>query len=142
MDASHTDGLPLVDEHARTINAARDAVWRGLYDHATGGLLLGPRNPLATVLGTTPRGGFEIVDSVDGESLTLAGRHHFSRYRLIFTLADAAAGGTVLTALTYAVFPGLHGRVYRALVIGSGAHVVATRGILRTIDQRCTALSR
>ena len=62
----------------------------------------------------------------------LSGRHRFSRYRLVFV--DRAAGPhSVLKALTYAAFPGLHGRVYRLLVISSRAHVLATRAVLARI---------
>lgn len=124
---------PFVDKHSLTIPQPRDVVWRALTEHATGGLLLGPHNPLALILGTKPRGGFEIARSVEGESLDLVGRHHFSDYLLRFELA----GETELSALTYAAFPGPHGRIYRLLVISSGAHAVATRGILAAVARKC-----
>ena len=60
------------------------------------------------------------------ERLTLTGRHHFSRYLLVFDLGDAPDGATRLRATSYAAFPGPHGRVYRTLVIGTRLHVVAT----------------
>jgi hypothetical protein len=41
----------------------------------------------------------------------------------------------VLRAKTYAEFPGLRGRIYRALVIGTGAHVLATNHMLRAIQR-------
>jgi hypothetical protein len=126
--------LPFVDEHTRIVDASPDATWRALTRHATGGLLFGRRNPLALILGTEPRGGFAIADSVDGSTLDLTGRHHFSRYLLRFVLTGVN-GKTRLAARTYALFPGPHGRIYRALVIGSGAHAVATRGILRTVAE-------
>ena len=72
------------------------------------------------------------VDEAPDEQLRLAGRHRFSRYQLVFGLSDDA-DGTLLSARTYADFPGLHGRVYRALVIGSGAHVLAVRHMLRSV---------
>ncbi|GAB3828523.1 hypothetical protein [Kribbella italica] len=122
---------PFVDQHSRTIPYPRDVVWRALTEHATGDLLIGPHNPLALILGTKPRGGFEIADSVEGKTLDLVGRHHFSNYLLRFELE----GDTKLSALTYAAFPGPHGRLYRLLVITSGAHAIATRGILRSVAQ-------
>jgi hypothetical protein len=122
---------PFVDEHSRTIPYPRDVVWRALNHHAAGGLLIGPHNPLALILGTQPRGGFEIADSVHRQRLDLVGRHHFSDYLLRFELD----GNTELSALTYAAFPGPHGRIYRLLVISSGAHAIATRGILRSVAQ-------
>jgi hypothetical protein len=51
----------------------------------------------------------------------------------VFRVADTADGQTSVTARTYAEFPGLHGRVYRALIMGTGAHVIATTGILRSV---------
>ena len=67
------------------------------------------------------------------ERLTLTGRHHFSRYLLVFDLGDAPDGATRLRATSYAAFPGPHGRVYRTLVIGTRLHVVATTHILRSV---------
>ncbi|MGC4941918.1 hypothetical protein [Kribbella sp. DT2] len=122
---------PFVDEHSLSLACPRDVVWQALNQHATGDLLIGPRNPLALILGTKPRGGFEIADSIDGQRLDLTGRHHFSNYLLRFELE----GSTTLRALTYAAFPGPHGRIYRLLVISSGAHAIATRGILRSVAQ-------
>ena len=62
----------------------------------------------------------------------LAGRHHFSDYALTFTL-EPAGDGVALVARTEATFPGVHGRAYRALVIGSGAHRRLTRRWLERI---------
>jgi hypothetical protein len=36
-------------------------------------------------------------------------------------------------AQSSAEFPALHGKIYRAMVIGSGGHAIGVRGILRTI---------
>ncbi|GAB2580873.1 hypothetical protein [Kribbella endophytica] len=134
---------PFVDEHSRTIPYPRHVVWQALNEHATGDLLIGPHNPLALILGTKPRGGFEITESVEKQRLDLVGRHHFSTYLLRFELADeesastaeAGPAATKLSALTFAAFPGPHGRIYRLLVISSGAHALATRGILRSVEQ-------
>lgn len=130
------EDLPYVDEHAITIGAPRDQVWAGLGRYATRALGIGS-GPLRRVLGTDPPSGFEVADSDPPDRLTLAGRHRFSRYRLVFVLDDATPGGTRLRAQSYAAFPGLRGRGYRTLVIGSRAHVVATRGILRAIRREC-----
>jgi len=132
------DDLPFVDEHSMRIPASRDRVWSALRGHVDSSLGIGAGNPLALILGTEPRAGFEIEREVPRQLLSMVGRHRFSRYRLVFELADVADGETQLSALTYAEFPGLRGRVYRALVIGTRAHVVATKQILRSI--RRTAL--
>jgi hypothetical protein len=39
----------------------------------------------------------------------------------------------VLTATTRAAFPGARGQAYRALVIGTRAHVLATRHMLHAV---------
>jgi len=136
MSSSQPD-LPYVDEHTVTVPGGRDLVWAGLERHVARSLGIGDGNPLGRILGTEPRSGFAVAGSEPNERLTLAGRHRFSHYRLVFELDDGPAGATVLRAQTYAVFPGVRGRIYRALVIGSRAHVVATRGILRSIRREC-----
>ncbi|GII79989.1 hypothetical protein Sru01_49710 [Sphaerisporangium rufum] len=130
-----TDDLPYVDEHRTTVDAPRAAVWTALRRYAAS-LGVGAGNPLALLLGTVPPTGFAEVERVPNERLGLAGRHRFSRYLLVFELADAANGSTTVRARSYAAFPGPHGRLYRALVIGSGGHVVAVRGMLREIRRR------
>ena len=47
----------------------------------------------------------------------MRGRHRFARYSLVFLI-----DGERVRAQTYATFPGVKGRAYRALVISSGAH--------------------
>jgi hypothetical protein len=135
-----TAELPFVDEHRIRIPAARDHVWRTLRRHVDSSLGIGARNPLTWILGTRPRAGFAVEREVPGEQLSMAGRHRFSRYRLVFDLSDIADGATQLSARTFAVFPGRRGRSYRALVIGTGAHVVATKQILRSIRRSATRL--
>jgi hypothetical protein len=136
--------LPFVDVHSVPVSASPDAVWtalvRGLattFDHRTAARLLGcDPNALspdfAGGLGQT-LSGFRVMDSEPGHRLRLAGRHHFSSYTLTFVLDD----GT-LRAETHAAFPGPHGRLYRAAVIGSGGHVFLTRRMLRGIAARAS----
>jgi hypothetical protein len=128
--------LPYVDEHAITIPASRQAVWEALERYVASSVDRAERNPLTTLLGTEPRGGFTVTRRVPSERLELVGRHRFSRYRLEFELDDDAGGRTRLRALTYAVFPGLHGRAYRVLVIGTRLHVVATGHLLRSVRRQ------
>jgi hypothetical protein len=136
-----TADLPYVDEHTITIGAPRTVVWTALQRFVVADLLLADRHPLGMILGTEPRGGFAVSDSAPAERLTLVGRHRFSRYLLRFGLTVVADGATQLSARTYAAFPGVRGRVYRALVIGTGAHRVATRRILRAVRRRSIALA-
>jgi hypothetical protein len=125
--------LPYVDKHAVTIAAPRDQVWTALRQYATTSIGVPGGHPLARILGAEPRSGFGIAEAVPGTRLMLAGRHRFSRYTLVFELRDAAPDGTVLSATTYAAFPGARGQAYRALVIGSRAHVLATRHLLHAV---------
>lgn len=137
--------LPFIDEHAADVAASPDAVWRAI------GRIMGrqSRPPVrllaGMVLGTDPRGttgeplaagstipAFRVAAAVPGKRVVYAGRHRFSEYELIFELATHEEG-TRLRALSYARFPGPHGRAYRALVIGSGIHPKAVRQMLRSI---------
>ena len=130
---SGADGdLPaFVDEHRTTVAAAPDRVWASLRRYADRALATGHSSPLTKVLGTDPPAGFAVVEEEPGARLVLAGRHRFSRYRLVFELRPAAPGSTTLAAQTWADFPGPAGAAYRLLVIGSRAHVLAVRRKLR-----------
>jgi hypothetical protein len=143
MTSASGADLPFVDEQAVTVPAARDVVWAALEGQLVPSLRLPGGSLRARLLGTEPPGGFEPAHSDPLERLVLVGRHRFSTYRLELALDDVAPGTTRVRALTYAAFPGLRGRVYRALVIGPRAHVLATRRILwelRRLSTRTAAL--
>jgi hypothetical protein len=80
--------------------------------------------------------GFTVARSQPPRSLELRGRHRFSRYALVFELDERGEHGCRLRARTYAEFPGLAGRAYRTLVIGSGGHRLAVRRLLRDVAAR------
>jgi len=132
--------LPYLDEHAVTVPATAERVWVALEEIAESlgvpGSWLGTL--LAAALGTRPARGFAVSVCEPQSSLVLAGRHRFSRYRLSFDLAATPDGRTRLRATSHAVFPGVHGAVYRFVVVGSRAHVVSVRHILHTIARRAT----
>jgi hypothetical protein len=128
--------LPYIDEHAIRIVASPEVVWRALEQYVTAFLRSTEDGLLTRLLGAVPRAGFEIAERVPPDRLTLVGRHRFARYQLAFDLTATADGATHLCASTHAEFPGVRGRVYRALVIGTRAHVVATTHILRSIRRR------
>ena len=136
--------LPFVDEQRTLVPAPPDQVWQRL-------LVRVPRfadaERFVALLGARPRRfsggpleqgatlpGFEVAEAVPGRRLRLTGRHHFSRYALVLTLAEEG-GGTWLSARTYAAFPGLHGLAYRTLVIGSGAHHFLVARLLRSVRE-------
>lgn len=115
--------LPYIDEHRTAIAAHRAAVWAGL-------LRVVCRNPADP---TTVPAGFRLELARPPDRLALHGRHPFAVYRLVFDLTDDGAGRTVVAARSWARFPGLRGRLYRALVIGSGGHRVVVRAMLGRI---------
>ncbi|WP_370615763.1 hypothetical protein [Mumia sp. Pv 4-285] len=125
---------PFVDEHVVTVPEPRERVWQVLEAFVRTSLLTAAKGPLALILGTDPPGGFAVAVEVPQERIELVGRHRFSRYRLVFAVADGdEAGSTRLSARSYATFLGPHGAVYRALVIRTGFHVLATTRILRQV---------
>ncbi len=127
------DELPYVDEHSIRIPAARELVWTALQHYVASSLVTAEPSLLRRLLGTEPATGFSVADSIDAERMTLVGRHRFARYLLTFELADVSERSTQVRAQSYAAFPGVRGRVYRMLVIGTRAHVVATNHVLRSV---------
>lgn len=138
--------LPFLDEHRVPTPAPAAAVWKSLSD------ALAARRPgagvFARLVGAEPARasgnppeegsalpGFEVAETVPSRRIRLTGRHYFSRYSLVFVL-EPHDGGTTLSALSYGEFPGLPGRVYRALVIGTGAHALLVPRLLRGICRR------
>jgi hypothetical protein len=142
------ESLPFVDEHSTTIAATPEAVWEALLavtagDGSDGKSLIARALGCAhtessgepgTIGSTAP--GFVVARAVRPAVLALMGEHRFSRYALIFTAADTPTGMVRLRAETRAEFPGRSGSAYRALVIGSRGHTLATRSILRTVRRR------
>lgn len=142
------ESLPFVDEHSTTIAATQEAVWEALLEIA-GSIGSGAGSWLARALHcvhTEQRGepgrigstvpGFVVSRAVEPAVLALMGEHRFSRYALIFTTTETPAGAVRLSAETRAEFPGRSGGAYRALVIGTRGHVLATNSILRAVRRR------
>ena len=124
-----------IDDHELRIDAPVEVVFRALRGYVDDSLARADGHPVARLLGTDPPSGFAITEEVPDRLVRLTGRHRFARYELVFEVA-AAAGGSVLRARSYGVFPGLHGRAYRAAVIGTRGHVVATRHLLWQVRRR------
>jgi len=146
-------GLPWIDEHATELDAASAVVWPALL-RAVEKMTAGPAAPrYARAVGCadTEAGGprpLEVGSTVPGfhvaaltpeRLLVLAGSHHFSDYALSFRLEPLGGVRTRLVAETRAVFPGLKGGAYRALVIGTRMHVLVTRRVLGGVARRAEA---
>jgi hypothetical protein len=115
--------LPYIDEHAITVAASREDTWSAL-------LRVMCRDPLDP---TSVPAGFVLDDAQPPARFALKGRHPFAIYRWVFELDAEAPQRTRIRAATWADFPGLHGKAYRALVIGTGGHRVAVRYTLKRI---------
>lgn len=137
--------LPFIDEHRVVVAAPAAAVWPALVRRIENGLALPailtralgaePSRATGTPFGrgsTVP--GFEVDDVVPERLVRLTGRHHFSRYELLFSLHQRD-NGTVLKARSSAEFPGVKGFLYRKLVIDSGAHRVLTKRLLESVGR-------
>ena len=145
--------LPFIDEHTAMLDVDAADVWPELleaidrsFSHRFAELYArtircdeyeatGPR-PLA--LGSTVPG-FRVTTFVPRSELVLEGHHRFSSYALSFRVEHLRPGRSRLRAETRAAFPGVAGRAYRLLVIGTGGHVVAVRRLLAGITRRAEA---
>jgi hypothetical protein len=145
--------LPYIDAYERTVPAPAAQVWAALVSVIRHDLSLKLPAPIIRAWGLDPssasgewNGNLKRGDTILGfvaeevrgpERLALGGRHRFSRYALIFELESTEDGtGTRIRAESYAVFPGLLGRGYRLVVIGSRGHRVLVQRLLRRIAER------
>lgn len=132
------ESLPFIDDHVVRIPRAREAVWVALQKTATRSFAIKLPRPLVALWGlrdTDPLMGFHVGASEPNRLLSLQGGHRFSTYELRFEL-EAAGEDTVVHAKTFAIFPGVLGRIYRALVIGTGGHRIVVRRMLRDVARR------
>lgn len=143
--------LPYIDAHSADVPAGAARTWEALRSVLRGALGGTPPPGFVGAMRLEPadrRGdwgtpieigsalpGFEVRELREHEHLALVGRHRFSRYALVFDL-DEIEGGTRLRAQSWAAFPGLLGRGYRALVIGSRMHRLVVRRLLRRVVER------
>jgi hypothetical protein len=141
--------LPFIDEHTVIIATDAASVWstlnrvvdrsfsgtgKALFARALGcsDLTSSDRGPLTP--GAT-RPGFRVRAAIPARELSLEGRHRFSRYTLSFHIEELGDGRTRVSAETRAEFPGLRGRGYRALVIGTGGHVLVVHHMLAAVKR-------
>ena len=143
------DSLPFVDEHSTEVDSPPGQVWDSVLVVAERSFAAGATPRIARLLGCEDQAdagprplatgsafpGFHVAAAEAPAELALAGSHRFSDYALIFRLEDAGPGQMRVRAETRAVFPGLKGSVYRALVIGTRLHVLATRRVLAGVKR-------
>jgi len=138
--------LPFIDEHAIEVAASPERAWGALRQVLTPSSGGRSREWFARLLGasvTRSHGdplepgssitGFRIARANAPVELVLEGEHRFSRYALIFHLEQLPGERSRMRAETRAVFPGLRGHAYRALVIGTHGHVLAVKRLLRAV---------
>jgi len=150
MSSTHTPELPFVDTHAIGVHADAERAWdavaqvmRGSSERSLPPALR--RLPVAFArlmrcadVDAPPPGeglprsmvGFHVARAERPSLIALEGSHRFSRYALTFRVESAPGGGCVVEAETRAAFPGVAGRAYRQLVIGTRGHVLAVRRML------------
>jgi hypothetical protein len=149
-------GLPFIDRPTVEIDAPPQAVWEALVARLGdgGNDAKAPTRLFVRALGVRDREpsgrfpeldstirGFRVASSQAPSRLLLDGRHRFSAYELEFEVRALPDGRSELSAATRAAFPGA-GRLYRAAVIGSGAHGRVVARMLRGVKERADATPR
>ena len=147
MDKS---GLPFIDRHCVEVRATKATTWVALAEVLSWGFGGIGTAKIAGLLGTEHRRvtgrplavgssiiGFRVVEVQPERHVVLAGQHRFSSYMLTFDLEE-----NELCATTHAEFPGFHGSVYRAVLLGARGHVLATKHLLRKIKTLAEEMDR
>ncbi|NUS44507.1 MAG: hypothetical protein HOQ24_12560 [Mycobacteriaceae bacterium] len=148
--------LPYIDEHGIRIAASAVDTWKALIETvsrtvtdppavAARAFRLDPTRKSgdwATVGLDHAVAGFRVLEEQPGRRLALGGAHRFSRYQLIFEIDETASGTVDVRAQTRADFPGIAGRIYRALVIGTRGHRLVVNRLLGAVKQRAERYSR
>lgn len=141
--------LPRIDAHTVEVEAPPAVTWEALTDWMSSGSSRQGTVRFARMLGcdqlevsgkpgqsgsTIP--GFRVALADPPRELALEGGHRFSQYTLNFQVEDRDNGRSLLSATTHAAFPGFKGQLYKTVVIRSRAHVLLTKGLLKSVAQR------
>jgi hypothetical protein len=124
--------MPFIDEHGVHVHAPLSRTWDAVTKAARRLAERPAPRAFAALWQLEPATGFAIASSSAPERIALVGHHRFARYELALELHETGDGVEVC-ARTSAEFPGAAGRLYHALVIGTGGHSVAVRAMLRQI---------
>jgi len=141
--------LPSIDEHGILVLAPREDVWQALLETVPNAFSRSAAKRSARTLGCAETEfsgsadrigssfpGFLVTRVVEPAVLALSGQHRFSRYGLIFSLEPTKDEQTLLRAETRAEFPGIKGKAYRTLVIGTRGHVLMVKRLLSAVKRR------
>lgn len=148
------ESLPPIDEHSVSVAASPEETWVALLSavdrfaagrsaavaRALGCAQTEHAGPPARIGSTVP--GFVVARSIPPAVLALMGEHRFSRYALIFRIAETSLDPVLLSAETRAEFPGRRGAAYRAAIVGTRAHALVVSSILRTVRRRAEGKAR
>jgi hypothetical protein len=144
------DELPFIDEFDVVVEAPAAQVFRAVASRLSRTFEGRKGRGFTFLLGCAQRGhsfsvppvagqetnGFRVAEVLEPTKLVLEGRHRFATYRLAFRIEPLDEKRATLRARTDALFPGLIGGIYRALVIGSGAHAMLARKMLSGIAKQ------
>jgi hypothetical protein len=152
------DELPFIDAYSIEASAPPEPVWDAVVERVLprfgGGFgplvtgrvgQLGARalgapyaQPMSTAAGVPDTiFGFRVERAERPSLIALVGEHRFARYSLTLRIEPVAGrSSSRLTAETKAAFPGAAGRIYRAAVIGTGAHRLVVSRLLYRISRR------
>jgi hypothetical protein len=114
------------------VHATPERTWDAVVRMARGRLSRPAPAVFVALWQLEPASGFSIVEETALRHLVLRGCHRFARYELTFDV-DRGHDGITVSARTSAVFAGVAGRAYCALVIGSGGHRIVVRRMLARI---------
>ena len=146
--------LAFIDSLDTTVEASAPAVYEALARHLSRSLGTAGARVASGILGCAHRGaslstppiegqevsGFVVAEARAPHRLVLEGRHRFASYRLSFAIDPLSSTRAQLSARTDALFPGVKGAFYRALVIGTGGHEVVARRMLAAVARRAERL--
>ncbi|HEY7934810.1 MAG TPA: hypothetical protein VID48_13395 [Solirubrobacteraceae bacterium] len=144
--------LPFIDAHDVLVENSPAVVWEELLNVVNAGFGRSVNAVVASLLGCDPASasggdlsmvgatlpGFRVAGSYPQQRLELEGRHRFSSYKLVFVIEPLAELRCRLRAETWAVFPGIAGRIYGTLVVGSRGHVLVVRSLLAGVRRRAS----
>jgi hypothetical protein len=134
--------LPFIDEHSVSVAVPVDRAFNVAAEIMPRMASTGPSSVYARLVGCDGGRPFHVESSERPRVLILRGRHRFSNYELALLIEPDGDASSTIRAATRASFPGVAGGLYRAAVIGTGAHRIATNRLLGLIKERAERFAR